>query len=112
MFEKRRYTPSMARQRIRLAASPKEPVGLALQPVLSERVNVLLDWARARSRPAWNRRDVVAALIYASPETPETFEDLIKHYEEASVADARLRGQSATRARIKHPGRVPRAGKA
>jgi hypothetical protein len=111
MFEQRRYTHRMAGRQERLAATPKEPVGLALQPVLSDRVNVLLGWARASSRPAWNRRDVVAALIYASPDSPETFEDLIKRYEEATVADARLPGQRAALAPIKHPGRIPRARK-
>lgn len=112
MFEKRSYTRPVASSHDRLGASPKEPVGLALQPVLSDRVNVLLDWARAKSRPAWNRRDVVAALIYGSPNNAEAFENLIKRYEEASVGEARLRGQAARSTASKHPGRVPRAKKA
>jgi hypothetical protein len=95
----------MAKPADRLAAVSKDSVGLALQPVLSERVNLLLAWARASGRK-WDRRDVVASLVFASPKNKDDFEELIKRYEEATVADARIKGQRDAQF-AKRPGRVP-----
>lgn len=97
----------MSRREELLAAAQKVPVGLALQPVLSERINVLLGMARRYGRN-WNRQDVVAAVVFGGPRDESALRAVIDEYERASIDDARIPGQPRDRM-FRRPGRVSRA---
>ncbi len=90
-----------------LASVDKVAVGLALQPVLSERINVHLAQAR-RYGKNWNRQDVIAALVFGGPRDEASLRVLIDAYERASVDDARVVGQPHTDS-PRRPGRIARA---
>jgi hypothetical protein len=89
-----------------LSAAEKHSVGLALPDVLDDKVNGLLAIARGQLGKKYDRRDIVAALVFGGPLDKEGLRTLLSAYEDATVGSARLKGFSNA-ARPRRPGRVP-----
>jgi hypothetical protein len=81
----------VARRRPRLRWAPKRPIALAIPAPLSGRVDALVAVADAADEPA-ARNEVIAALIYAAPDSPEELARLLKDYRTARVSDAFVPG--------------------
>jgi hypothetical protein len=71
--------------------APKRPIALAIPAPLSGRVDALVAVADAADEPA-ARNEVVAALIYAAPDSPEELARLLKDYRTARVSDVFVPG--------------------
>jgi hypothetical protein len=99
----------MVKRDDRLAALPMRQVGLALPDVLDTRLSMQLEWARELDRKL-NRRDVLAAILLASPKTREALLEVVDAYRDATVGQALLNGQRIDARSRRRPGRVPRGG--
>jgi hypothetical protein len=85
-------------------------VGLSLPLPLSRRLDLLLDRLDEDGARAY-RKDLIAALILAAPESVSELDDLVRRYRRASARDARVgRDASAVLDPSRPaPGRRPRA---
>ena len=92
-----------------LAAADRHWVGLALPDVLDDNVNALLLMARQLGKK-YDRRDVLAALVFAGPRDKVGLQKLINEFESVTVAEARIKG-AARSLGGRRPGRIPRQRK-
>ncbi len=76
----------------RLESCPEVRVGLGIPSPLSGRLDILVELAN-RGGARTSRKEVMAALILAAPETEEGLAELVRGYRLAAVKDALIPGE-------------------
>lgn len=93
-----------------LRETEERPIGVSVPTPLSKRLDRLVELAESAGARAY-RKDLVAALILAAPESPEELLRLYMQYRTATAADAGI-GQEPDAAVLQlqrpKPGRRPR----
>jgi hypothetical protein len=93
-----------------LRETVERPIGVTIPAPLSQRLDGLVLRAEEAGARVY-RKDLVAALILAAPETPEELLALFTHYRQARAVDAALAdGEAGDVLRLERtkPGRRPR----
>src|SRR4051812_33335088 len=94
-----------------LRKSPERPIGVSIPTPLSKRLDLLVELLDDAGVRAY-RKDLVAALILAAPDTEDELAALFVRYRKALARDAALGSQPSADVlafRPDKPGRRPRA---
>lgn len=91
----------------RLADADAFQIGIAIPGPLSARLDLLVQRARD-SGERTSRKELLAALILAGPESEATISRLLRRYRHATVADAFIAGEDPTEFLNPHRPRGPR----
>jgi hypothetical protein len=96
-----------------LQDTEERPIGISLPLPLSKRLDLLVERTERAGARAY-RKDILAALILAAPETPEELLDLFSRYRTATAGDASLADQPRSAVLRDHrhkPGRRVRSAR-
>jgi hypothetical protein len=75
-----------------LRDTEERPIGVSLPIPLSRRLDLLVERAERAGARAY-RKDILAALILAAPESPDELLELFSRYRRATAGEASLAGQ-------------------
>jgi hypothetical protein len=91
----------------RLVEATAKPLGQDVPEPIHERLKQLCDLVYEAGEPRRpTKQEMVAAVIFGSPTTPEELIDLLRRYGRATVADAFLPSQAPTGSVISLPKRT------